>query len=395
MNTIPRLVAVGDVIQTRRRTHKIKKSEYKESGALPVIDQGKDFVAGYIDDPGRAYDGNLPVIVFGDHTCVLKYVNFKFAIGADGTQLIAPRDSNEVDVRYLYYALHTTQVEQFGYQRHFKYLKEAKIPLWPIEIQRKISAILSAYDELIENNTRRIKILEEMAKAIYREWFVKFRFPGHEKVKMIDSPLGLIPEGWEVTKIGKVASVNELSIKKSNEPAKIEYIDIKSVGTGFIEKTTSYSFQEAPGRARRIVRDGDTIWSTVRPNRKSYSLILAPAANLVASTGFAVLTPKEVPFTFLYHVVTTDEYAEYLVNHATGAAYPAVNAKDFSNADIVKPSDEVLALFNNAVESMYRYKHLLDKKNRNLRRTRDVLLPRLVSGELPVDMADNHIVAVG
>ena len=306
------------------------------------------------------------------------------------------------DPRYVFYALLYTRTSltakaQGAAQQNLNQglIKEFEIPTPCLEAQEKIAAILSAYDDLIENNTRRIKILEEMAQAIYREWFVKFRFPGHEKVKMIDSPLGPIPEGWEVTKLGKVASVNELSIKKNNEPAKIEYIDIKSVGTGFIEKTTSYSFQKAPGRARRIVRDGDTIWSTVRPNRKSYSLILDPAENLVASTGFAVLTPKEVPFTFLYHVVTTDEFVEYLVNHATGAAYPAVNAKDFSNADIVKPSDEVLALFNNAVESMYRYKHLLDKKNRNLRRIRDILLPRLVSGDLPVDMADSHIVAVG
>jgi len=76
-------------------------------------------------------------------------------------------------------------------------LKKVRIPYYPLPIQRKIAAILSAYDDLIENNTRRIKILEEMAQAIYREWFVHFRFPGHEGVRMVESELGMIPEGWE------------------------------------------------------------------------------------------------------------------------------------------------------------------------------------------------------
>jgi len=86
-------------------------------------------------------------------------------------------------------------------------LKDIDICLPDMFTQRKIAAILSAYDDLIENNTRRIKILEEMAQLIYREWFVKFRFPGHEKVRMVDSELGPIPEGWEVKRLGEVCNI--------------------------------------------------------------------------------------------------------------------------------------------------------------------------------------------
>ena len=89
-----------------------------------------------------------------------------------------------------------------------------------ILIQRKIAAILSAYDDLIENNTRRIKILEEMAQALYREWFVNFRFPGHEKVQMVDSPLGMIPEGWEIKKLGTIADINSASLRNGNDQMK-------------------------------------------------------------------------------------------------------------------------------------------------------------------------------
>lgn len=104
-------------------------------------------------------------------------------------------------------------------------LKQLKVPLPPIPIQRKIAAILSAYDDLIENNTRRIRILEEMAQAIYREWFVHFRFPGHEGVRMVESELGLIPEGWEVCLLKSIAEINTESIKQGNEPGEIGYID--------------------------------------------------------------------------------------------------------------------------------------------------------------------------
>ena len=195
-------VLVGDCIQTLRQKYKIKRSEYLPSGVVPVVDQSSEFVAGYINDTERAYDGQLPVIVFGDHTCILKYINFPFAIGAEGTQLIRPTKS--VDIRYLYYALCNLPLEQFGYQRHFKYLKTSKVFCPPIQIQRKIAAVLSAYDDLIENNTRRIEILEAMAQAIYREWFVEFRFPGHKGVEMVESELGLIPQGWEIKPLGNL-----------------------------------------------------------------------------------------------------------------------------------------------------------------------------------------------
>ena len=168
-------VLVGDYIQTLRKKQKIKKSEYLPSGDIRVIDQGQDFIAGYINDRERTYDGQLPVIVFGDHTCTLKYVDFPFAVGADGTQLIRP--TKDFNIRYLYYALQNLSLEHFGYQRHFKYLKTSKVFCPPLPTQRKIAAVLSAYDDLIENNTRRIKVLEDMAQTLYQEWFRPLTIP--------------------------------------------------------------------------------------------------------------------------------------------------------------------------------------------------------------------------
>lgn len=145
---------VDHYIEVVPRKNKIKTDEYLQEGVIPVIDQGKDFVAGYIDDSSLAYDGPLPIIVFGDHTCVLKWVDFRFAVGADGTQLIRPKYPERLPARFLFYILHFVPLEQFGYQRHFKYLKEAKIIIPPGILARK-------FEETVNSNTDRILNLKK------------------------------------------------------------------------------------------------------------------------------------------------------------------------------------------------------------------------------------------
>lgn len=263
-------------------------------------------------------------------------------------------------------------------------MKETEIYLPSLQTQHRIASILSAYDDLIENNTRRIAILEEMARRIYEEWFVHFRFPGHEQVKMVESELGLIPEGWKIQPLGKVSAINEKSIRPVSAPEEILYIDIASVIPGVITQKQPYIFSEAPGRARRVVQHGDVIWSCVRPNRRSYALVLQPEPSLIASTGFAVLTAKAVPYSYLYFSVTTDDFVSFLSNHATGAAYPAVSASTFEAAPFLAPKEEVLNQFHSVTAPMLDLSETLKRKNANLRTTRDLLLPKLISGELDV-----------
>jgi type I restriction enzyme S subunit len=265
---------------------------------------------------------------------------------------------------------------------------EVEVRLPSLEAQCMIASILSAYDDLIANNLRRIKILEEMAQALFREWFVKFRFPGHEKVRMVESSLGEIPEGWEVVSLASVAAVNERSIGKGNSPARIKYVDIASVSPGRIDKAEDMAFTVAPSRARRIVKHGDTMWSAVRPNRRSFALILNPPPDLVVSTGFAVLSPISMPYTFLHQAVTTDAFVGYLTNHATGAAYPAVNAGDFENAELLIPTKPLLERFHELVEPMEVAKNNYLSRIPLLQETRDLLLPKLISGDLDVSDLD-------
>ncbi len=255
---------------------------------------------------------------------------------------------------------------------------EFPLPSKPEQV--RISDILSAYDDLIENNRRRIALLEKAARLLYREWFVHFRFPGHEHVKIID---GLLEE-WKMRTLGDIVITNRDSYRAKELPDELNYIDISSVAQGRILSKNPMASTEAPGRARRKARDGDVIWSNVRPNLRAYALILEPDQNDVFSTGFTVLSATEVPFTWLYLLVTTDQFVGHLVNHATGAGYPAVRPDDFERAAIALPPTALLNLFHESTDSNFRLVSKLEQQNQKLSQARDLLLPRLMNGEIAV-----------
>jgi type I restriction enzyme S subunit len=275
-------------------------------------------------------------------------------------------------------------------QQHFNIgaARELEVSLPPRPAQDRIADILSAYDELMENSQRRIRILEAMARALYREWFVYFRFPGHEKLPRVASPLGDIPKSWEMKKLVDVAEVNRAQINSRNAPDELHYIDISSVSPGQIDTITTYAFADAPGRERRIVQQGDVLWSCVRPNRRSHAQVMHPEPNTIASTGFAVLTATKVPFTFLHLATTTDDFVGYLTNNATGAAYPAVTAATFEKAALLIPPAPLLKKFGEATIPMAKQIHTLQRRIQNLRRTRDLLLPRLLSAQIQLTIKE-------
>ena len=253
-----------------------------------------------------------------------------------------------------------------------------------LEEQEQVVGILSAFDDLIENNRRRIEILEEMARLLYREWFVHFRFPGHEDVEMVDSELGPIPGGWEVVALSDVSEVNPESVRKGDALGEILYLDISSVGPRTVDEPEAMPFSEAPGRARRRVAHGDVIWSTVRPNRRSHVMIQHPPANLICSTGFAVLRGTSVPPSFVLELTSTESFVGHLESLATGAAYPAVRPPDFEAYRFALPNDTLVEEWDSQVAAMNKLVSNLRQQNRILREARDLLIPRLVSGELDV-----------
>lgn len=259
-------------------------------------------------------------------------------------------------------------------------IRTLELLLPPIEIQCRIADILSAYDDLIENNRKQIKLLEEAAQRLYQEWFVDLRFPGHKHTKIMDG----VPEGWRNIRLSDIAAINANNVPKDYPYDHIEYTDLSSVQNGIIKETTRYFLTEAPGRAKRMANDGDVIWGMVRPNLKSFALVLNPKETDVFSTGFCILSPKTVPFSYLYYAVTTESFVTYLVNCTNGAAYPAVKPIHFAEASLLCPDNGLLDRFNAIVEPMLRKREKLLIMINQAQQARDRLLPKLMSGVVKV-----------
>lgn len=274
-------------------------------------------------------------------------------------------------------------------------LRQVEIPLPPLAKQRRIGSILSAYDDLIENNTRRIAILEEMARRIYEEWFVRFRFPGHEGVRMVESELGLVPEGWSITKLGQLLSVDKgLSYKGEGLTGSgVPMVNLKNIlpGGGFRrDGTKPYSGDYKP---RHVVRPGDIVLANTDLTQAG-TVVGSPA--IVPNLGesecifshhiYAVrLQADVVPYrAYIYRLLAHDTYKAFARGHAVGTTVLGMPKEAVTNFEFAKPPVDLMFRFSSLVAPMRELAETLHAKNDNLRTTRDLLLPKLISGELDV-----------
>jgi type I restriction enzyme S subunit len=359
---------VSALIDVQKRKHKLKTNEYLAAGRVPIVDQGADFIAAFTEDAGRAYDGPLPVVIFGDHTCCLKFVDFKFAVGADGTQVLRPVEG--VNGRYLYYALHTADLEQFGYQRHFKLLKECEVAVPDLETQLRIASILGAYDDLIEVNRRRVAILEEMARRLFAEWFVHFRFPDYDQVVTVDTPEAL-PKGWRVTELGSVLRLRYGKALKADTrvPGPVAVI-----GSSGVVGSHTEQFVDGPGIVvGRKGNVGSVIWS----------------AGDFWPIDTAYFVETELPLTFAFELLRRIPFQN------TDAAVPGLNRDYAQSRRVVVPPTELIERFGAFAHPIRQQRDALEQANERLGASRDMLLPRLISGQLSLEAAERQLEDAG
>lgn len=299
---------------------------------------------------------------------------------------------NVLDQLFLFYSLQSnylqTQILALGSGSTVQHIRvpeaeNLKIKLPPLPTQRRIAAILSALDDKIELNRRMNQTLEAIAQAIFREWFVRFNFPGATG-EMVETEVGEVPKGWRVGKVSDVCEVNQNSISKDDSFDWIDYVEISGVSQGTISNVTRYEFGEQPSRARRKLKHGDVVLSTVRPSRGSYFLAIKPASTTIVSTGFAVFTPTHAPYGFLYLFLTDDKKLEYYGHVADGGAYPAIRPELIMEMDLVIPDDETLTVFQEVIEPFFETISKNLEESQTLTQVRDRLLPKLMRGEVEV-----------
>lgn len=263
-----------------------------------------------------------------------------------------------------------------------------EIPFPPLPTQRKIAAILSAYDDLIENNTRRIQILEEMAQALYREWFVEFRFPGHEKVKMVESELGMVPEGWEVKRLVDVCII------VMGQSPKSEFYNDDGEGLPFHQGVTDYGDRFPTNRKyctvmTRIAEAGDILFSVRAPVGR----INISDKKIVLGRGLCAIRSKSGKQAHAFQQLKEQFKEEDTMGG--GTIFKSVTKADVHGIKFLVPTEEIIKIFEGLMIPIFAELYNLTFKNVNLRRTRDLLLPNLISGELdvndlPIDVASEN-----
>jgi len=241
----------------------------------------------------------------------------------------------------------------------------------PLSEQTAISSVLSSLDDKIDLLQRQNKTLEQLAETLFRQWFV-------EEAE----------ESWETVTVGDFVKTNTKTINKGYSFQEIEYLDTSSLTEGIITETQKLSLKDAPSRAKRLVKNNDILISTVRPDQKHYGIINNPTENLVVSTGFCVISCIEINPYFIYLLLTSDEMTQYLHSIAEGSTstYPSLKPSDIEKIEFPKPPMSRITEFGDLAANYWTKIHNNQIQIRTLTQTRDTLLPKLMSGEVRVEM---------
>jgi type I restriction enzyme, S subunit len=340
--------------------------------------------------------GNVAIVRQGDEVCL-----------GQRTVLVRP-DPAKVDPLFLCYYLlgdyaqsrfHGAAIGATVPHLNMKDIRNLPIPaLPPLPTQRRIASILGTYDDLIDVNRRRIGLLEEMTQRLFEEWFVRFRFPGHEGHAMVETPDGPLPEGWQSKKVAEVCASIDYGYTASSQPEGMgpKFLRITDIVPSAIdwsavphcqiekERIEKYSLREGD---IVIARTGATVGYAKRINKRHPSTVYA--------SYLVRLRPlPEMSSLMIGIFVQSDAYKAYVKSHAGGSAQPNANAKVLSGVRLTVPSDTVQRKFQAVVEPMCDANEVLQMQNSALASSRDLLLPRLISGEISVASGERELEAV-
>lgn len=365
-----KLLKFSDVLRDEtKNAKKIKKEEYLAQGSYPIIDQGKDYIAGFTNDREGVYDKS-PLIIFGDHTRILKYIDFPIFIGADGVKLLKNVFSEEeVLTKYIYYYLRTVNIPDTGYNRHFKFLKEVVIPIPNIFLQKRIVFVLDKAQEFIDKRKAQIEALDQLTQSVFLEMFGNLK---GEKVPLSEL-CDVNPSKKEIENIDKELPVTFLPMANVSENGELDLSEtrlIKEVFDGFT-----------------YFREGDVLFAKITPcmeNGKG-----AIARNLInnigfGSTEFHVLRPKEnVNSTWLYYLTSLQSFRKQAEANMTGSAgQKRVPKQFFSKYKVVLPPIELQNQFAEIVHKIQSQKEIMKKSLEELENNFNSLMQRAFKGEL-------------
>ena len=381
---------LGSVSRGRSR-HRPRDAEFLYGGLYPFVQTGdvkkaglylRDFEQTY-SDAGLAQSKLWPVgtlcITIAANIAETTILDIEACFPDSVIGFIAdPEKADARFVKYLFDAALKMRFQSFTQGAAQDNLSQAKLlsikfPVPEPVVQTEIADIFSAYDDLIENNRRRITLLEEAARLLYREWFVHFRFPGHEHVKIIDG----LPEGW------KPRTLVELAEVVMGQSPKSQFYNDAGEGLPFHQGVTDYGFRFVSHRiyssaVTKIAESGDILISVRAPVGR----LNITRDKIVLGRGLAAIRSRTQHQSFLFYALKNHFYAEDIIG--TGAIYAATNKKELEGQVFLEPPGLLLREFEDQAKMFDQQIACLTSQNDNLAQARDLLLPRLMNGEIAV-----------
>ena len=315
---------------------------------------------------------------------------------------IRPKDT--VDSRFLYYSLFF-KGRSGGLEPYFtgatikhlpgEQLAKVCVDLPPLDTQRRIASILRAYDDLIEVNRSRVAVLEEMAQGLFEEWFVRFRFPGHEGAPLVDTPDGPLPQGWSLVPLADLCS--RITDGAHRSPPSVDVgkprasvRDMREWGFDYSDcRTIEVAEWDELVRGDCLPLVGDILIAKDGANLNKHTFLVWREEPAVLLSSIAIIRPMpEVQREFLTATLRSPATDAAIKNMKSGAAIPRIVLKDFKRLMIVWPTEDVRNHFERLVHLMHQQCRILVENNQRLAASRDLLLPRLISGQLPVEAAE-------
>jgi type I restriction enzyme S subunit len=308
--------------------------------------------------------------------------------------LILRPDANELDPQFFFHAIRNQafqdRLRQFASgsaqpQIPIRDLKQIPLAVPKFDTQRRIASILTAYDDLIENNTRRIAILEEMARRLYEEWFVHFRFPGNEDATFTETEHGRVPEGWEPKGLYDIAEVTY------GHPFKSKQFNDEGNGLGVIrirdiKGNAVKTYTEEEGKPKHRIENGDILIGM----DGAFHMGKWAGGEAWLNQRVVRLRPTNGMSRYLLFL-TTEGPIKRLEETIVGTTVAHLSAKDLKAMVVLVPPQSLLEKAADTLEPMYDLELRLWQKNANLRAQRDLLLPKLLSGEIDVSVAEEQM----
>ena len=317
----------------------------------------------------------------------LKFYKGKFN-AYQRTYVIESRNTQRLNIKYFYFYLRRLlkafEQQATGAATKFltlKILQSIDVPTMDIVSQEKIAAVLSAHDDLIENNKRRISLLEEMVEEIYREWFVRFRFPGHERAKVVKG----VPSGWEVQTLGSFSDEIRRGVKKKNLPDDERYVGLEHIPRHSIA-LRSWTTADTVESDKLLFKERDILFGKIRPYLHKVAIAHFSGA---CSSDTIVLRPKKKCYEgYLLFTVFSDTFVELATVASKGTKMPRADWGFLKKLQLIVPHEELLGRYQAQFDIVFTQIANLLHSNLLLTTSRDLLLPRLISGKLPVEHLD-------